>query len=128
MAKIKTVLVSQPKPKLVNSPYFELQKKRKLKIDFVPFIHVKEATLKEIRLQKLDLSKFMIENAEFDTFIKAYKCSDDVIIFLDPPYYLEKGNKLYGKNGNMHENFDHVKLFECISNKNCFNLCFDIYK
>ena len=56
MAKIKTVLVSQPKPKLVNSPYFELQKKRKLKIDFVPFIQVKEATLKEIRLQKLDLS------------------------------------------------------------------------
>ena len=58
MAKIKTVLVSQPKPTLVNSPYFDLQKKRKLKIDFIPFIHVKEATLKEIRLQKIDLSKF----------------------------------------------------------------------
>ena len=51
MAKIKTVLVSQPKPTLVNSPYFDLQKKRKLKIDFIHFIHVKGATLKEIRLQ-----------------------------------------------------------------------------
>ena len=69
------------------------------------------------RIKKLDLSKFMIQNAEFDTFIKAYKSSDDVIIFLDPPYYLEKGNKLYGKNGNMHENFDHNKLFRCISKK-----------
>ena len=69
------------------------------------------------RIKKLDLSKFMIQNAEFDTFIKAYKSSDDVIIFLDPPYFLEKGNKLYGKNGNMHENFDHNKLFRCISKK-----------
>ena len=69
------------------------------------------------RIKKLDLSKFMIQNAEFDTFIKAYQSSDDVIIFLDPPYFLEKGNKLYGKNGNMHENFDHNKLFRCISKK-----------
>jgi DNA adenine methylase len=37
------------------------------------------------------------------------------LIFLDPPYYLEKGSKLYGKNGDMHENFDHNKLFEIIS-------------
>tara|TARA_B100001287_G_scaffold88623_1_gene74288 strand:+ start:4554 stop:5303 length:750 start_codon:yes stop_codon:yes gene_type:complete len=56
--KVKTILVSQPKPKLVNSPFFELQKKRKLKIDFIPFIHVKGATVKEIRLQKIDLTKF----------------------------------------------------------------------
>ena len=67
MGKIKTVLISQPKPTLVNSPFFELQKKRKLKMDFVPFIHVKEATLKEIRLQKLDLSKFSSGVLSFET-------------------------------------------------------------
>ena len=39
--KVKTILVSQPRPKLENSPFFDLQKKRKVKIDFVPFIHVK---------------------------------------------------------------------------------------
>ena len=58
MTKIKKILVSQPKPSLVSSPYFELQKKRKIKIDFIPFIHVQGASLKEIRLQKVDLSKF----------------------------------------------------------------------
>ena len=56
--KVKTILVSQPRPKLENSPYLDLQKRRKLKIDFIPFIHVKGATVKEIRLQKIDLTKF----------------------------------------------------------------------
>ena len=51
--KVKTLLVSQPRPKLENSPYLDLQKRRKLKIDFIPFIHVKGATVKEIRLQKI---------------------------------------------------------------------------
>lgn len=69
------------------------------------------------RIKKLDLSKFQIQNRDFESFIGSYRCSDNVLLFLDPPYYLEKGNKLYGKNGNMHENFDHTKLFRCISKK-----------
>jgi hypothetical protein len=31
-------LVSQPEPKVENSPYFELQQKHKVKIDFILFI------------------------------------------------------------------------------------------
>jgi uroporphyrinogen-III synthase len=50
--KVKTILVSQPEPKVENSPYFELQQKHK-KIDFRPFIHVEGVNAKEIRLQKL---------------------------------------------------------------------------
>ena len=56
--KVKTILVSQPEPKMENSPYFDLQQKQKVKIDFVPFIHVEGMTTKEIRLEKVDLSKF----------------------------------------------------------------------
>ena len=56
--KVKTILVSQPRPKLENSPFLDLKKRRKVKIDFIPFIHVKGATVKEIRLQKIDLTKF----------------------------------------------------------------------
>ena len=37
--KVKTILVSQPEPKVENSPYFDLQDKQKVKIDFRPFIH-----------------------------------------------------------------------------------------
>ena len=54
--KIKTILVSQPEPKIENSPYFDLEEKQKVKIDFRPFIHVEGVSAKEIRLQKVDFS------------------------------------------------------------------------
>ncbi len=38
-------------------------------------------------------------------------------MFLDPPYYLNKKSKLYGNNGDMHENFNHELLFNTIKNK-----------
>jgi uroporphyrinogen-III synthase len=44
--KVKTILVSQPEPKVENSPYFELQQKHKVKIDFRPFIHVEGVNAK----------------------------------------------------------------------------------
>ena len=50
--KIKTILVSQPEPKIENSPYFDLEEKQKVKIDFRSFIHVEGLTAKDIRLQK----------------------------------------------------------------------------
>ena len=60
--KVKTILVSQPEPKVDNSPYFELQQKHKVKIDFRPFIHVEGVNAKEIRLQKIDLNNPYLNN------------------------------------------------------------------
>ena len=56
--KVKTILVSQPEPKVDNSPYFELQNKYKVKVDFRSFIHVEGVNAKEIRAQKIDLNHF----------------------------------------------------------------------
>ena len=56
--KVKTILVSQPEPKVENSPYFDLQDRQKVKIDFRPFIHVEGVTAKEVRLQKVDFSSY----------------------------------------------------------------------
>ncbi|MEO8934312.1 MAG: uroporphyrinogen-III synthase [Xanthomarina sp.] len=56
--KVKTILVSQPEPKIENSPYFDLQEKQKVKIDFRPFIHVEGVDAKEIRAQKVDLKNY----------------------------------------------------------------------
>lgn len=56
--KVKTILVSQPEPKVENSPYFDLEEKQKVKIDFRPFIHVEGVPGKEVRKQKIDLSQF----------------------------------------------------------------------
>jgi DNA adenine methylase len=39
------------------------------------------------------------------------------LIFLDPPYYLEKASTLYGNNGDMHDTFDHYKLYKCLLTK-----------
>ena len=58
MMKVKTILVSQPKPSTERSPYFDLAKKQKVKIDFRSFIHVEGLESKEIRAQKIDFSNF----------------------------------------------------------------------
>ncbi len=56
--KVKSILVSQPKPTSEKSPYFNLSQKLKVKVDFRPFIHVEGATVKEVRRQKINLSEY----------------------------------------------------------------------
>lgn len=56
--KVKTILVSQPEPKMDNSPYARLIDKEKVKVDFRPFIHVEGVDAKSVRQQKIDLSQF----------------------------------------------------------------------
>ena len=56
--KVKTILVSQPPPKTETSPYFDLSDKQKIKIDFRSFIHVEGISVKDVRAQKIDLTKF----------------------------------------------------------------------
>lgn len=55
MLKLKTILVSQPKPVTEKSPYFDLAMKYKLKIDFRPFIHVEPVPAKEFRKEKISI-------------------------------------------------------------------------
>jgi DNA adenine methylase len=70
------------------------------------------------RISDLDLSRFEIYNLDFEEFINNHiKENSQDLLFLDPPYYLEKGSKLYGSNGDLHEDFDHERLFECLSNQ-----------
>ncbi len=55
--KIKSILVSQPAPN-ESSPYMEIAKKEKIKIDFQPFILVEGVDGKELRGQKIDLTQY----------------------------------------------------------------------
>jgi len=68
------------------------------------------------RVNNLNFTKFNIFNLDFEEFINNND-DENNFIFLDPPYYLEKKSKLYGNNGDMHESFDHIKLYNCISRK-----------
>ena len=99
-----------------------------------------EASLKRFtdssisKIENLDLRNFSIDNLDFEDFINKNNSSDN-LLFLDPPYYLEKKSKLYGTNGDMHENFDHDKLHKCLSKKKNWILTYnnckfikDLYK
>ncbi|HFA51763.1 MAG TPA: uroporphyrinogen-III synthase [Bacteroidetes bacterium] len=53
---VKSILVSQPKPE--RSPYYDLEEKYNLKIDWRPFIHVEGLSVKEFRKQRIRPDEF----------------------------------------------------------------------
>ena len=53
--KVKSILVTQPKPETEKSPYFDLSKKFSVKIDFRPFIHVEPISAKDFRKEKVNI-------------------------------------------------------------------------
>ena len=56
--KVKSILVTLPKPDSEKSPYFDLAKKYNLKIDFRSFIHVEGVPAKDFRKEKINLADF----------------------------------------------------------------------
>ena len=53
--KVRSILISQPKPATERSPYYDLAEKYKLKIDFRPFIHVEAVEAKEFRQERINI-------------------------------------------------------------------------
>lgn len=71
------------------------------------------------RIRKLNLSNIRFSNEDFTTFLinitdNLNRNTGDIVVFLDPPYYLEKKSRLYGNNGNMHDEFEHITLYNSI--------------
>ena len=56
--KVKTILVTQPKPESDKSPYHDLAKKFNLKIDFREFIHVEGIPASVFRKDKINIADF----------------------------------------------------------------------
>jgi uroporphyrinogen-III synthase len=110
--KVKTILVSQPEPKIENSPYFDLQEKQKVKIDFRPFIHVEGVSAKEIRLQKVDINNYtaiiLTSRNSVDHFFRVaeemrfkvpdtmkYFCQSEAVAFYLQKYVVYRKRKIY---------------------------------
>jgi len=110
--KVKTILVSQPEPKIENSPYFELQEKQKVKIDFRPFIHVEGVPAKEIRQQKVDLNQYtaiiLTSRNAVDHFFRVaeemrfkvpdamkYFCQSEAVAYYLQKYVVYRKRKIY---------------------------------
>lgn len=56
--KIKRILIAQPKPESVKSPYFDLAAKYNLTIDFCPFIKIEALPARDFRKQKIEISNY----------------------------------------------------------------------
>jgi uroporphyrinogen-III synthase len=54
-AKVKSILVTQPKPETEKSPYFDLAKKFNLKIDFRTFVQIEPITAIEFRKHRINI-------------------------------------------------------------------------
>jgi|TARA_B100000902_G_scaffold101082_1_gene103447 uroporphyrinogen-III synthase len=110
--KVKSILVSQPSPTIENSPYYQLKTKRKVKIDFIPFIHVEGVTAREVRHQKIDLSKFsaiiLTSRNAVDHFFRVaeemrfpipnalkYFCLSEAVAFYLQKYVVYRKRKIY---------------------------------
>ncbi|MFC4723162.1 uroporphyrinogen-III synthase [Geojedonia litorea] len=110
--KVKTILVSQPEPKIENSPYFDLQEKQKVKIDFRPFIHVEGVSAKDVRQQKVDLSNYtaiiLTSRNSVDHFFRVanemrfkvpdsmkYFCQSEAVAFYLQKYVVYRKRKIY---------------------------------
>ena len=56
--KVKSILVTQPKPETEKSPYFDIAKKYSVKIDFRPFIHVEGIPAKDFRANRININDY----------------------------------------------------------------------
>jgi len=56
--KIKKILISQPKPELERSPYFEIAKTFGLEIHFRPFVQVEGIPAREFRKHRVDILSY----------------------------------------------------------------------
>ncbi|CAI8193860.1 MAG: Uncharacterised protein [Flavobacteriaceae bacterium] len=110
--KVKTILVSQPEPKVENSPYFDLIERQKVKIDFIPFIHVEGVSGKQVRSQKVDLANYtaiiLTSRNAVDHFFRIadelrfkvpdtmkYFCQSEAVAYYLQKYVVYRKRKIY---------------------------------
>lgn len=126
--KIKSILVSQPKPENDKSPYFELAKKYNLKIDFRPFIQVEGITTKEFRSYRVNILEhtaiIFTSRTAIDHFFKIvddlkvevpdtmkYFCISESISFYLQKYTVYRKRKIFYGSRKFIELLDIIKKF-----------------
>jgi uroporphyrinogen-III synthase len=55
---IHKILITQPRPESEKSPYFELERKYDVKLDFHPFIQLEGIAARDFRRQKIEIQSF----------------------------------------------------------------------
>lgn len=56
-------------------------------------------------LRRLNVSNIHLSNQDCCDFLKQHEETEHTLVYADPPYYIN--NYIYGKDGDIHESFDH---------------------
>lgn len=113
--KVKSILVTLPKPDTEKSPYYDLAKKYNVKVDFRSFIHVEGVPAKDFRKEKINLADytaviFTSRNAadhffriceemryEVPTELKYFCLSETIALYLQKYIQYRKRKIFFGK-------------------------------
>ncbi len=116
--KIKSILVTQPDPGTVKSPYSELAESTSVKIDFRPFIQVEGVTAKEFRKTRIHINDFSAvlfnSRTAIDHFFRLsqemrvlipdtfkYFCNSESTAFYLQKYIVYRKRKIFHANGTL---------------------------
>jgi uroporphyrinogen-III synthase len=129
---VKTILITQPKPESDRSPYFELERKFNIQLDFHPFVRVEGISGKDFRKQKVDIQQytaiiFTSRNAidhffriaeEMKTKISGemkYFCiTESIALYLQKFILYRKRKVFYGDNGTIQNLMQVVAKYKSI--------------
>ena len=75
------------------------------------------------RLLRVNLKDVEFTNMDAIDFLKLHPETDETWIYADPPYYID--SYIYGKDGDMHENFNHCAFAEYIKTRSDWTLCYN---
>lgn len=140
--RVKTILVTQPRPEGDKSPYFDLAKKMNVKIDFRSFIHVEGISAKEFRKEKINIldhtAVILTSRNAVDNFFRL--CTEMRIVVPETmkyfcisestAYYLQKYVQ-FRKRKIFHGNQKFIELIDVIKKnkgEKFLLLCSDIHK
>jgi uroporphyrinogen-III synthase len=118
--KVKSILVSQPEPQTVKSPYFELAEKNGLKIDFRPFIQVEGVPAKEFRKTRIQIldhtAVIFTSRTAIDNYFRIcqetritvpdsmkYFCISEATAFYLQKYIVYRKRKIFYANGRFND-------------------------
>ncbi len=124
--KIKSILVTQPEPAAVKSPYSELAETTSVKIDFKPFTQVEGISAKEFRQTRVHIDEFtaIIFNSRtaIDHFFRLaqelrvtipdtmkYFCNSESTAFYLQKYIVYRKRKIFHANGSVPDMLDIMK-------------------
>jgi uroporphyrinogen-III synthase len=121
---IQKILITQPRPESEKSPYFELERKYSVELDFHPFIRLEGISARDFRKQKIEIQNFtgviftsrnaidhffrtceeMKSNVSQDT--KYFCITEAVALYLQKFILYRKRKVFYGADGTNKSMFD----------------------